>query len=124
MDNGFYNDYEERLLNSGNGKEIENEPEEEREKSEAEEYYELPLALKSRSLIWSVVSFVLGALSLALCLFYYVGIPFAIAGLIFSMVSRRNLGFFEKYSIVGLVLGLMGAVAGVFCLVANTIGLI
>ena len=124
MDNGFYNDYEDRLLATGNGEKIENEPEEEKEKSETEEYYELPLALRSRSLIWSVVSFVLGALSLALCLFYYVGIPFAVAAVVFSMVSRRNLGFFEKYSIFGLILGLMGAVSGTFCLIASTIGLI
>ena len=123
MTDAYNNDYEERLLTAGGEEEVAEEVENENENTVSDEYYELPLAIKSRTLLWSMVSFVLGALSLSLCLFYYISIPFAIASVIFSMVSRRNLGFFEKYSIMGLVFGLMGAVASAFCLIASSIGL-
>lgn len=124
MNNGFDNDFDNRLITAGNEEEVDFEPETAAQDTESDEYYELPLAIKSRSLIWSVVSFTLGILSLALCFFYYLALPFAAASVVFAMVSRRNLGFFERYSIMGLVLGFMGIVFGVFCLVAKTIGII
>lgn len=122
MNNGFYNDNDDRLLEVGDEdkKDLDNETVAE----ESEEYYNLPLAIKSRSLIWSVVSFTFGVLSLALCAFYYVSLPFAVAAVVFSLVSRRNLSFFEKYSIMGLIFGLMGIVFSIFSLVANTLGII
>ena len=125
MGNGFYDEYENRLLTDGSDndeEELESEVEEE-ETDESEEYYELPLALKSRSLIWSVVSFVAGVLSLALCLIYYVSLPFAAGAIVCSLVSRKNLGFFEKYGITGLTLGIMGIVCGIFSGIASSLGI-
>lgn len=121
---GFNNDYNERLLGSGDGDEKLEDFEPEMAKTdESEEYYELPLAIKSRSLIWAVLSFAAGILSLALCPFYYVGFVFVGVAVITSLISRHNLGFFEKYSIMGLVFGIMGFVFSAFSLVADMIGL-
>ena len=125
MSNGFNNDYEDRLL--GDGSESSEQYDEfeptENASGDSEEYYELPLAIKSRSLIWAVISFASGILSLALSSFYYVGFVFALGAVATSLVSRRNLGFFEKYSIMGLVFGIMGFVFSLFALIANMMGL-
>ena len=121
MANGFYNDYEERLLGEGTDTKYEEDPRTEKE-PESEEYYELPPAIRSRSLIWAVISFSLGILSLLLCKFYYVSIAFALVSIGSSLVSRRNLGFFEKFSIMGLILGIMGVVCSIFSCIASAIG--
>ena len=124
MSNDFFNDYEDRLLSDGSMNEREEETKSETvNNGEAEEYYELPLALRSRSLIWSVISFVAGVLSLALCPFYYVSLVFAVGSILSSLISRRNLGFFEKYAVTGLVFGTMGVVCGVFSAIATSLGI-
>ena len=124
MSNDFFNNYEDRLLSDGSINEREEEIKSETvNNGEAEEYYELPLALRSRSLIWSVISFVAGVLSLALCPFYYVSLVFAVGSILSSLISRRNLGFFEKYAVTGLVFGIMGVVCGVFSAIATSLGI-
>ena len=121
---GYNNDYNERLLGSGNDDENLEDFEPEMTKADdSDEYYELPLAIKSRTLIWAVISFAAGILSLALCPFYYVSLVFVAVAVITSLISRHNLGFFEKYSIMGLVFGIMGFVFSAFSLVADMIGL-
>ena len=125
MSNGFYDDYEDRLLSDGSEENTEDEVEDAplSEDEEADEYYELPLAIKSRSLIWSVVSFSAGVLSLALCMIWYVSIFFAVGSIVFSLVSRKNLGFFEKWGILGLIFGIMGVVFGISFAIATAIGI-
>ena len=126
MANGFYDEYEDRLLTDGSEENTEEEEKDvslEEDEEEINEYYELPLALKSRSLIWSVVSFSTGVLSLALCLFYYVSLFFATGAIVTSLVSRKNLGFFEKWGVIGLVLGIMGIVCGIFSGIASSLGI-
>ena len=122
MSNGFFDDYEDRLLSDGTEREEELEPEVENDES-SDEYYELPLALKSRSLIWSAISFVAGVLSLAICTFYYVSLVFAVVSIVSSLISRKNLGFFERYSIIGLILGIMGILFGISSAIAISLGI-
>lgn len=123
MANGIYNDYEERLLTEGTDTKYEEDPRTEKDPETDNEYYELPLAIRSRSLIWSVISFAAGILSLLLCPFYYVSIVFALVSIGSSLISRHNLGFFEKFSIMGLILGIMGVVCSAFSFIAKMIGL-
>ena len=126
MSTGFYDENDSRLTNDGS----EN-TEEITDKTEtavstqvvSEEYYALPEAIKSRSLLWSVISFVLGVLSIAICPLYYVSLVFAIGSVVTSMISRKNLGFFEKYAIFGLILGIMGIVFGVFSAIVIKLGI-
>ncbi len=123
MSNGFNNEYENRLLGDGTTEEYDEFEPENAASDDSEEYYDLPPAIRSRTLIWAVISFVAGILSLALSSFYYVGFTFAAASVVMSLVSRRNLGFFERYSIMGLVFGIMGFVFSLFAIVANMMGL-
>ena len=89
----------------------------------SEEVYPLPPSIKSRSLIWSVLSIILAALGLVLFKVYYVGILFSVVAVCFALVSRKNLGFFEKYSILGIIFGVMGFITNIFSMVADIIGI-
>ena len=126
MSNNIYDDYDNRLLSDGseNAEEIEEYTEPEvAENTASEECYELPKELKSRSLIWSVISFVCGVLSLALCPLYYVSLVFAVGSIVTSLISRKNLGFFDKYAVFGLILGIMGVVFGISAAIAIKLGI-
>ena len=126
MSSSFYDDYDNRLLPGGTENTEEKEVEtdtEVQEDADKEEYYTLPSTLKSRSLIWSMASFVVGVLSILLCPLYYVSLVFAAGSIVTSLVSRRNLGFFEKYAIYGLILGMMGIVCGIFSAIAARLGI-
>ena len=89
-----------------------------------EEYYELPLSLKARKRFWSLASLTLGVLSILLCMVYYVAIPLAICAVIAAFVSRKNFGFFDQITVIGIILGLVGAVFGVFTLTLDIIGVL
>lgn len=126
MSSSFYDDYDNRLLPGGSENTEQEEAKTETEVTEdavQEEYYTLPPTLKSRSLIWSMVSFIAGILSILLCPIYYVSLVFALASVVTSLISRKNLGFFEKYAIIGLILGMMGIVFGISSLIAARLGI-
>lgn len=89
----------------------------------SDEVYPLPPSIKSRSLIWSALSIVLAALALILCRFYYVGIVFSLVAVGMALISRKNLGFFEKYSILGIIFGIIGFIINIFMMIADLVGL-
>ena len=122
MANGFYNDYEERLLTEGSDTKYEQDPRTEQD-PEPDDCYVLPPVLKARTLIWSVISFIAGILSILLCPFYYLSFILSAVAVCMSLISRRNLGYFEKFAIMVLIFGLVGFVFGVFSLIAGMIGL-
>lgn len=92
-------------------------------KKSTEEYYELPPAIRSRNLIWSVISLVAGILSILLCPFYYVSLVLALVSIGGALLSRRNFGFFDNYAVVGLIFGIMGVVCGLFSMCARLLGI-
>ena len=122
MSVGFNDDSEARLLGSGI-EDVEHLEVAETLDDGSDEYYELPPAIKSRSLIWAVISVLAGILSFTLCFFHYVGLGLAAVAFVTAMVSRKNLGFFEKYSIMGIMLGIIGFVCSVFSMIASMLGL-
>ena len=87
-----------------------------------EEYYELPEDRRSRSLIWSILSVSLSALSVLLCAFWYVSLPIALSGIIFSIVSFRKFKYFDTMSVLGLILGIVGVVFGIGSIVLDFTG--
>lgn len=89
----------------------------------SDEVYPLPPSIKSRTLVWSALSIVLAALSLILCRFYYVGMVLSPIAVGVALVSRKNLGFFEKYSILGIIFGIMGFIVNVFMMIADLVNL-
>lgn len=72
-----------------------------------------------RSRGWSVAALILGILSIALSIIPFLGFLHGVFGPIFgimaiiaSLVSRRNLGYFDGVGIAGIILGTVGCVFG------------
>lgn len=123
MAKGYSKDYDERLLEGSTETKYEEDPRTEKE-PESDMYYPLPTTIKSRSLKWAVISLVAGILSLVLCPMYYVGFVFVAVSCAATAISRHNLGFFDKCSTTGLILGIMGFVCNVFSLIVKMTGLL
>lgn len=94
------------------------------EEKVSDEYYELPGTKASRSMIWSIISTVLGVLSIPGCGFYVVGITLSVLSIGSAMFSRYRLGYFDKWSVFGLIFGIMGAVCGFFALAVTETGIL
>ena len=89
----------------------------------SDDYYELPKARSSRNMIWSVVSVVLAVLSIPAAGIYWLGITFAILSVGAGLFSRYRLGYFDKWSVFGLIFGIMGAVCGIFSMIVSLSGI-
>ncbi len=87
-----------------------------------EEYYELPDSPDARRRGWSVISMFSGILAVILCSVYYVSLVFAIISIVTALVSRRKLGYFDRLSLAGLLVGIVGCVFGVFSLIVDVTG--
>lgn len=61
---------------------------------------------------WSVVSLVVGIISVLCCCLGWAGLVFGAVAVIASIISRRSLGYFDGLAIAGLVLGIFGIVFG------------
>ena len=88
----------------------------------ADEYYELPAG--APTMLWSILSLLCSLLSIGLCFLYYVSLPIALLAVLFSVVSRKKLGFFDKKSVFGLIVGIFGIVFGLFGLVVDVTGVL
>ncbi len=66
-----------------------------------------------RSRGWSVASLVIGILSVLCCCVVYGGLVMGLLAIVFAVISRRNLGYFDGMAIAGLVVGIIGTVFGV-----------
>ena len=62
-----------------------------------ENEYAYRAVMEYKSRVWSVASFVLSLVSVVCCCAWYVMIVAAILGIIFAIVSRKNIGYLEKY---------------------------
>ena len=89
----------------------------------SEEYYELPKSESSRNMIWSIVSVVLGALSIPACGVYIVGLILACLSIGSALLSRYRLGYFDKWSVFGLIFGIIGSVCGIFAMIVTEAGI-
>ena len=74
--------------------------------------YQDMMQYKSRG--WSVASFVLSLISVVCCCAWYISGFLAIIGIIFAIVSRKNLGYFDELGIAGLILSIFGLVFALF----------
>lgn len=92
-------------------------PEEEKATS-AEEYYAIPTA----SRIVSILSLIASVLSILICPFYYVGVALGAVGVVLAVVSSVRLGYFDKLSLFGLILGIFGFIFSLFVLALDVSG--
>ena len=67
---------------------------------------------------WSVASLVCGIISVLCCSLGYGAIVFGVLAIIFSSISRKNLGYFDTMAVAGLVLGIMGFILGIAIIAA------
>ena len=74
---------------------------------------------RRKTLGWSVASLVLGILSVVCCCLGYAGALFAVGAIVFAIVARRTLGYFDGLAIAGLVLGIFGAVFSISAIIST-----
>lgn len=89
---------------------------------EENDCYELPTG-SSHSLIWSVLSLALAALSVIACPLYPLGIALGVSAFGFCIYSRKRHGFFTRISVFGLILSIVGTVFGVFSMIVALSGI-
>jgi O-antigen ligase len=73
---------------------------------------------RPKTVAWSVASLIMGIVSVVCCSLGWTGIVLGALAVIFAILSRRMLGFFDGMSIAGLVLGIFGLVFGVAVVIA------
>ncbi len=67
---------------------------------------------KQKSRIWSVVAFALGLFSVAFCFLPWLGIALGVVSIVLCVVSRLNLGYFDRFGIAALFIAIFGIVFG------------
>lgn len=88
------------------------------------EYYDLPENIRARSMIFSVISLVFSILSVALCPIYYLGIAFSVLAVVAGIISRHNLGYFDKKTLFGIIVGIFGFIFGICSMIMDLTGIL
>ncbi|MBQ8879310.1 MAG: DUF4190 domain-containing protein [Clostridia bacterium] len=65
---------------------------------------------RSRSKAWSVVALILSILSVVCCCIDWFGVVCGVLALVFSIISRRSLGYFDGLSIAAIIVSIFGIV--------------
>ena len=86
----------------------------------SEEVY-IPAGGKRATRAWSVAALVLSILSLLCCCFNWLGLGLGILAIIFSVVSRKSLGYFDGLAVAALVVGIIGTVFGLSLVIMTPI---
>ena len=66
---------------------------------------------------WSVAALVLSIVSIVCCCLPVVSIVLGALSILFAIISRINLGYFDGLSVAGLVVGIFGLVMGIFTMI-------
>lgn len=74
---------------------------------------------KQKNRIWSVGSLVIGIFSVLCCCFEWPGLIFGVLAIVFAILSRKNLGYFDGLAIAGVILGIFGTVFSVFMILGG-----
>ena len=90
--------------------------------SSDERYNEIFENSKHRSRIWSVLSLVFAIASIACCFIGWVGLALSAAAVIFAVISRKSLGYFDGIAMAGLIAGIFGAVFSGVVIVVGLLG--
>ncbi len=86
----------------------------------ADEVY-LPAGGRRGTKAWSVAALILSILSLLCCCFDWLGLGLGILAIVFSIVSRGSLGYFDGMAVAALVVGIIGAVFGLSSIIMTPI---
>ena len=72
---------------------------------------------RPKKLGWSLASLVCGIVGAITASFGFSGIIFGVCAVVFAIISRRILGYFDGRSIAGLILGIFGTIFGASMLI-------
>ena len=78
--------------------------------SEGEYIYKTIIEKKENRRTWSVVSLALGILSVLSLFVSWLSLGFGILALGAGLLSRKHLGYFDKLSVSGIIVGIFGCV--------------
>ena len=78
--------------------------------SDSEYVYKKVIKNKEQRRTWSVISIVLAGLSLLLCSFSWAGLVLGLASIGAAVIFRIRLGYFDKLSLVALIVAIFGIV--------------
>ncbi len=81
--------------------------------------YRTVMDVKSRNRGFAIASMVLGIISIVCCCSYYVGLTAAVLSIVFAVVSRVRMGYFDGFAVAGLITGIIGVVFGVALIVVD-----
>ena len=73
---------------------------------------------RPKTVAWSVASLIAGIVSVVCCSLGWTGIVLGALAIVFAILSRRMLGYFDGMSIAGLILGIFGFVFGIAIIIA------
>ena len=96
-------------------------PAEMKAEGEEDRYYEVFEKNSSKNMGWSVASMILGIASVASGGFGLSGLITGILALIFAVISRKKLAYFNGKAVAGLILGIFGAVFGIVLMLVNSL---
>ena len=83
--------------------------------------YAYTVLMKPKTRVWSVLSVVLAALSILCCCFDFAGIIFGVVAIVFAVISRKVLGYFDTTSIVAIIIAIFGIVLSVALLIVGAV---
>lgn len=75
--------------------------------------------VKSRNRGLAIASMVLGIFSIVCCCLSYVGLAAAVLAIVFAVISRVRMGYFDGLAVAGLVTGIIGAVFGIAIIIVD-----
>ncbi len=67
---------------------------------------------RPKTIVWSLASFIMGLIAVFTCFFGWSSLVLGALAIVFAIISRRMLGYFDGRSIAGLILGIFGVVFG------------
>ena len=98
-------------MNNGYNEEARVSTEESENNTESEYAYKKVIKDKHQRRTWSVASIALAALSIIfIFIFSYVGLALALLSVGAALISRKNLGYFDKLSLCAMIVAIFGAV--------------
>lgn len=76
--------------------------------------YAYTVLTRPKTRVWSILAIVFGALSvLCCCCFDFAGVVFGIASIVFAIISRKTLGYFDTTSIIAIIIAIFGIILSV-----------